>query len=164
MDTFPMSALRAVQLVVERAERPYLEGMVGWGQRLLGDIWSLCHGGVPTPNSYAHLRAAYQASEIVSIDWDEAPAGAIHYFDSAAYGQGGIALGNGLVAMVGRSLTAVAHVGKGVNVYRVAEMAAHLRYLGWSLTNGDRPAIINLTSVTEAEVVSETERRASVRA
>lgn len=123
--------------------------MTGWCQNYAGECWERAFNR-PTPNSYPTATAAYNASDIQSFDWDAAPPCAFHYFDlggPTGDGHVGMALGSGyMVSATGWSSYAVDDLGKNIYVHRVADYAGHLKYLGWSLTNGDRAQITGFTN------------------
>lgn len=139
------TALAVAEATVAGATQSYVRGGMSYCQQFAGNFWET-HFGRPTPNSYASAAAAYRASTIVSHDPAEAPPGAYHYFEYSTLGHVGVALGSGLMASAtGYATAAVANLGKSVYVHRVTDYAKHLKYLGWSYTNGARERITGLT-------------------
>lgn len=129
--------------------------LAGWCQYYAGTCWEVAKGR-PTPNSYPNATAAYRASTIVSMDPNGCPPGGFHYFEyGGANGDGhvGLGLGSGRMAS-GTSWTNYAeqNLGKSVYVHKVSDYATHLKYLGWSYTNGDREQITGYTDPWAAPI------------
>lgn len=142
------TAYEVAKATVAASPVSYVRNGKSYCQTFAGNFWET-HFGKKTPNSYATATAAYKASKIASMDPNTAPPGAYHYFEYGGQGGAGhvgVALGSGLMASgTGYGTNAIENLGKGVLIHRVSDYARHLKYLGWSYTNGARAQITGLT-------------------
>src|SRR5690606_8746946 len=91
------TALEIAELTLQRSPVDYVRGGYSYCQTFAGNFWETFFGR-KTPNSYGNATQAYNASTIVSKDYNAAPPGAYHYFTYGKDGHVGVALGSGYMA------------------------------------------------------------------
>lgn len=104
-------------------------------------VYNLCETYGHAPVIYPTATAAYNASQIVSMDPTAAPAGSFHYWAPAGIPEGHVAIGLGgdQCAMAVKEWLLDDVWATNVGTTRVSTYASKGggRYLGWSYTNGE---------------------------
>lgn len=137
--------MRSMFDIAKQANDAYAPSLAGKCQQYVG-LGISAFLGRAAPGGYLSAELARQASTIHG--WDTSPPpGAIPYFkyvdrDGNNYGHDGLSLGNGYMASgTANPRGKVLDLGGGVFISSIAEYATSRAYLGWSLANGNRPAI-----------------------
>lgn len=111
-----------------------------WDDWCQAFVWNLCNTYGKAPVIYPTATAAQNASNIVSRNPEDAPAGTFHYWQPYGIPAGHVAigLGNGQCAMAVDNYLLDEVWGLNVGKVDVADYTARTgaHYVGWSYTNG----------------------------